>query len=310
MNKPTNELKFSLKNDYIFKKIFAKEENNSKLKDFLEAILNIEIKKVIVKNPEIPKNMLDEKLAILDIRAEINENTMIDIEMQVANQYNISERSTIYTAKMIASDIKVNEEYKSMKKAISINILNFNYFKTNTYHNIAHMKFEKIKKEEYVDMGYEEEQEIVTEKVEMHFIELPKFAQKNSGTKSKLEQWLWVMVGEEDKMEKAGKENKEVEKTIDELNTMNLSEEERIMYEEREKAIINYNFGMASAERHGKEEGLKEGEKKGEKRGIEKNKNNMIRNMLALKIDDNTIKKVAEITDSELESYKRKFSKS
>ncbi len=111
-------------------------------------------------------------------------------------------------------------------------------------------------------------------------------------------------------MEKAGKENKEVEKTIDELNTMNLSEEERIMYEEREKAIINYNFGMASAERHGKEEGLKEGEKKGEKRGIEKNKNNMIRNMLALKIDDNTIKKVAEITDSELESYKRKFKKS
>ena len=107
-------------------------------------------------------------------------------------------------------------------------------------------------------------------------------------------------------MEKASKENKEVEKTIDELNTMNLSEEERILYEEREKAIINYNLGMAAAEKHG----LKEGEKKGEKRGIEKNKNNMIRNMLALKIDDNTIKKVAEITDSELESYKRKFSKS
>ena len=83
MNKTTNKLKFSLKNDYIFKKIFAKEENNSKLKDFLEAILNIDIKKVIVKNPEIPKNMLDEKLAILDIRAEINEDTLIDIEMQV-----------------------------------------------------------------------------------------------------------------------------------------------------------------------------------------------------------------------------------
>ena len=108
MNKTNNEFKVSLKNDYIFKKIFAKEENNSKLKDFLEAILNIEIKKVIVKNPEIPKNMLDEKLAILDIRAEINEDTMTDIEMQVANQYNISERSTIYTAKMISSDIKVS----------------------------------------------------------------------------------------------------------------------------------------------------------------------------------------------------------
>ena len=303
MNKTNNEFKVSLKNDYIFKKIFAKEENNSKLKDFLEAILNIEIKKVIVKNPEIPKNMLDEKLAILDIRAEINEDTMIDIEMQVANQYNISERSTIYTAKMISSGVKVGEEYKDMKKTISINILNFNYFKTNTYHNVAHMKFEKIKKEEYVDMGYEEEQETVTEKVEMHFIELPKFVKKNSGTKSKLEQWLWVMVGEEDKMEKAGKENKEVEKTIDELNTMNLSEEERIMYEEREKAIINYNFGMASAEKHGKEEGLKEGLKEGE----EKKKTEIIENMLKLKIDDETIKKSVNITDEELAKYKNKI---
>ena len=108
-------------------------------------------------------------------------------------------------------------------------------------------------------------------------------------------------------MKKAGKENKEVENTIDELNTMNLSEEERIMYEEREKAIINYNFGMASAERHGREEGLKEGIEKGQRKGIEKNKSDMIKNMLLLKIDDDTIKKVAEITDSELESYKKRF---
>ena len=100
-------------------------------------------------------------------------------------------------------------------------------------------------------------------------------------------------------MEKAGKENKEVEKTIDELNTMNLSEEERIMYEEREKAIINYNFGMASAEKHGKEEGLKEGE--------EKKKTEIIENMLKLKIDDETIKKSVNITDEELAKYKNKI---
>ena len=100
-------------------------------------------------------------------------------------------------------------------------------------------------------------------------------------------------------MKKAGKENKEVENTIDELNTMNLSEEERIMYEEREKAIINYNFGMASAEKHGKEEGLKEGE--------EKKKTEIIENMLKLKIDDETIKKSVNITDEELAKYKNKI---
>ena len=30
-----------LTSDYVFKRIFAREENNSMLKDFLEAILNI-----------------------------------------------------------------------------------------------------------------------------------------------------------------------------------------------------------------------------------------------------------------------------
>ena len=108
-------------------------------------------------------------------------------------------------------------------------------------------------------------------------------------------------------MKKAGKENKEVEKTIDELNTMNLSEEERIMYEEREKAIINYNLGMASAERHGKEEGLKEGLRKGKKEGEEKKKIEIIENMLKLKIDDETIKKSVNITDEELAKYKNKI---
>ena len=123
-----------------------------------------------------------------------------------------------------------------MKKTISINILDFNYFKTNTYHNVAHMKFEKIKKEEYVDMGYEEEQETVTE-----------------------------------------------------------------------KAIINYNFGMASAERHGKEEGLKEGLKEGKREGEEKKKIEIIENMLKLKIDDEIIKKSVNISDEELEKYKKKI---
>ena len=46
-----------LTSDYVFKRIFAREENNSMLKDFLEAILNIHIDKVVVKNPELTPNM-------------------------------------------------------------------------------------------------------------------------------------------------------------------------------------------------------------------------------------------------------------
>ena len=47
LNKDTSRL--PLTSDYVFKRLFAREENNSMLKDFLEAILNIHINKVEVK---------------------------------------------------------------------------------------------------------------------------------------------------------------------------------------------------------------------------------------------------------------------
>lgn len=77
--------RLDLKDDYVFKKIFSKPENSFELKEFLEAILNISIDKIDVKNPELPKNYSDEKLGILDIRAYVNDDTIIDIEMQVGN---------------------------------------------------------------------------------------------------------------------------------------------------------------------------------------------------------------------------------
>ena len=46
----TNVTRLPLTSDYVFKRVFAREENNSMLKDFLEAILNIHINKVEVKN--------------------------------------------------------------------------------------------------------------------------------------------------------------------------------------------------------------------------------------------------------------------
>ncbi len=39
-----------LTNDYVFKRVFAKEGNEDILKDFLEAILDIEIQKIEVQN--------------------------------------------------------------------------------------------------------------------------------------------------------------------------------------------------------------------------------------------------------------------
>ena len=93
-----------LKSDYVFKRIFASEENNSILKAFLEAVLDIKIKNVEVKNPELTTDIADEKLGILDIKADIDGKKIVDIEMQVSNEYNFKERTMTYIANLHQSN--------------------------------------------------------------------------------------------------------------------------------------------------------------------------------------------------------------
>ena len=55
------------------------------------------------------------------------------------------------------------------------------------------MKFEETLEEEYVDMGYDEEDQIASKYVEFHYIELPKYKKKNPSKFTKLDQWMCVL---------------------------------------------------------------------------------------------------------------------
>ena len=98
----TNKVeRLPITNDYIFKRVFAFEGNESILKDFLEAILKKNIKEVEIKNPEIIPYEKDEKRGLLDIKAQIDDGTILDIEMQMEDEKNTEERGTEYLGKMI-----------------------------------------------------------------------------------------------------------------------------------------------------------------------------------------------------------------
>ena len=59
VKKPTKRL--PLNSDIVFKRVFSKEGNEDILKALLEAILDVSIQKVQVKNPEIPRNLYNSK---------------------------------------------------------------------------------------------------------------------------------------------------------------------------------------------------------------------------------------------------------
>ena len=252
-----------LSNDYVFKRIFGKGGNEKILKSLLEAILKINIQKIEIKNPEIPKETIDEKLSILDIKAEINENTIIDIELQVGNTTAIEKRLVVYNAKLIAGEIKVSEQYQKAKDTIVICILNDNVVKRNAYLSLAMLKYEETEEIRYVDMGYKKEEEYLTDMVKYYIIELPKFKRKKPKVADLLEKWLYVIGGDTKMMEECKKENEEIKEAVKQLKEMSADEYERELYEIRERSRLTYNTEINEARRKGMEEGKIKGKAEG-----------------------------------------------
>ncbi len=245
-----------LSSDIVFKRVFSSDDNNDLLKSLLESILNIKMQEVEVLDSELTRETTESKAGTLDIKARVDKDTVINIEMQVQNEYNIEKRSAYYMASIASLDLKTKEDYKELSKIIVINILCFDYFKRNSFYNIAHMKFEKATDEAYIDLGYKKEDELVTDRLEMHFIELKKFMKKNleASKSNMLNSWLWLICGKEDKVEKVRKESKEIQKAIDVIDRMSMDSKEWDLYESRQKALINYNSGLTAAKEKGKEE--------------------------------------------------------
>lgn len=262
-----------LTNDYVFKRIFGKEKNKPALKDFLEAILNINIESIEVMNPEIPKNFLDEKLGVLDIKAKINENTTIDIEMQLNNVKHMPERNIEYASKLITEETIKGQKYTEKNKTICITILGKNLIKNNYYHNIALLQFQKMPEYRKIDLGYNEanEQKILTDIISFHYIELEKFKKKAPRSLDRLVQWLWLMVGNEEMIKVAEKENKILEDALNDLNDMSKSQKERLEAFDRMMARKDYYTYLEDSKSEGKLEGKIEEKMEIAKRMKEKN---------------------------------------
>ena len=298
----TDMKKLPLTSDYVFKRIFGQEENKEALKDFLEGILKINIEKIEINNPELPKDFYDSKYGVLDLKVTLDNQIIVNVEMQVQNQHNIAQRSTYYMSRVYSQQIGENEPYINCKKVIVINILNFNYYKRNSYHSIARMKFEKNNQEEYVDMGYESEDKYATDYIEMHIIELQKFKKKNPKIDTKLEQWLWLFVGgEEEKMRRIGKKNKEIEKIDKKLASMSLSREERNNYEFRRKAILD----EISAIDYATKKGLTQGIEQGIEQGSRSEKEKIAKEMLKKNMDIKLIIELTNLTKEEIEKLRK-----
>ena len=120
----------------------------------------------------------------------------------------------------------------------------------------------------------------------------PKFIKKNPEAKTKLEQWLWLIAGREDKIEMSKLENPEVKKAIKLVEEIIADPKEREIIEARKMAKFNYDTSIAYAKEEGTKIGIEEGKK------LEKKEN--AKRMKELKMSDEQICQILNINKEEL----------
>ena len=289
-----------LTDDYIFKRVFAYKGNESVLKDFLEALLKIEIRGIKITNPEIIPYEKGEKRGLLDIKAEINDGTMIDVELQMKNEKNTEERATEYMGKMISEQLQVGDSYQKLKKSIVIFITNYNFLNRNSYHSVGRMKFDKTLKDEYVDMGFKIEDEIASKYIEVHYIELPKFKKRELSKFTKLDQWMCIFTQNKEGIMLAEKENKEIEKAINTLDFLSKDPKER----ERHNSIVMAEYNRLVSEQNFFEEGKEKGRKEGKIEGKREEKIEIVKKMLKEKLSIEMIEKLTGLSKEKIEKIK------
>ena len=278
---------FNLKNDIIFTAFFARKGNEEFLIDFLQSILKIEIKKIKIREEvNLEKLSVGEKGGRLDIQAELNEGTIVNIEMQMRNLHNIENRTTLYGAKVLAREEARGKNYNDIKNVIMINILNYEL-----------TEFKEYVSETVVVLDKHREYEII-KGMKWYFIELPKFRKAHPNMDEKLNQWLaFIDDNDRGKIKMAEKKNKTLEKARKEITYLTGDEEIRRLAELREKWEMDWNSSMDYSKREGIKEGKKEGIKEGAK---EKNLENA-KKMKEEKIPTETIMRITGLTKEEIE---------
>ena len=274
--------RLKVKNDFVFQRIFGKNENKDILISLLNAILGLKLADVeIGDNTKLEKDRVEDKQGILDVRAKTDKGIQINIEIQLVNQYNMDKRTLFYWSKMYAEQLNAGQGFSELSKTITINILDFNYIQLEGYHTSYHLR-------EDTDKEY-----VLTDQMEIHFIELPKFRKIDPNIKDPLDRWLLFLENaSEEVLDMAKSEDRTIEKAEKVLDWLSSDEETRRLYELREKAIHDEITRINGAKEEGRQEGRQQG-KQEEKKEIAKN-------MLVNKIDIDLISMTTGLSRDEV----------
>ena len=124
----TGKIDYNMTNDYMFRVIL--QENKIVLKGLICSLLHYDkdyIKSIEVKNPIILGETIDEKTYVLDVNILMNDDTIINLEMQMQDLNNWTDRALSYTCRNF-THLQKGSEYIETQPVIHIGFLDYTLF--------------------------------------------------------------------------------------------------------------------------------------------------------------------------------------
>ena len=121
-------IRFNMTNDYMFRAVL--QTNNKVLRGLICSLLHLSEEDVIsveITNPIILGEAIDNKEFRLDINVLLNNHTLINLEMQVANKPDWQNRSLIYLCRSF-DQLDHGQEYNEVQPVIHISFLDYTLF--------------------------------------------------------------------------------------------------------------------------------------------------------------------------------------
>src|SRR5438132_6616640 len=171
--------------DYAFKHLFGREATRPILIDLLDNILDPgpgrEIRDLELLNPFNPKEALDDKLSILDIKSRDQSGRQFNVEMQMLAFRYYEKRILYYCARLHQQQLREGQDYLELKPTISISFLDHVLFPQAPD---FHLRFRLLEASHHFPF---------TEDMEFHILELPKFTKPATELATGLDIWLYFL---------------------------------------------------------------------------------------------------------------------
>jgi len=303
----------SPKIDVVFHAVF-REDNKHILEALISDVLGERIKvETTDRNRYVDTAEANQKLGIMDLRAELEGGTQCNIEIQLQPQQYENERILYYWSDTYKRQLKRGNEYGKLNKTISIIILD---------HEIKELEgIEKLGTKWQI-RDNENGKRILTDRLEIVIIEVPKakrIYQKDRN--NKIVHWMMFLDNPNKKeVEQIMGVNKDIRKAIRELEQVSGDEKIQRIAELREKAIRDEKAALAYALDNGYKEGFEKGVEDGIEKGIEKGIEQgiekgiqegkedklieIVKSMIEKNLEKDVIKEVTGITEEEFNRIK------